>query len=292
MACIMINTIILLGTNPRTIGCGSAFLPHTNMHRSMTVHVGRAVSSFAHPRPARTGTCRVSIDRPFALAAAAARLQRLQPNYSRLFGSRHDVPGNPPGEINIYNDQTALDTIDVDRIERTMSAIRDMVGYPTYDVSLLLVDDEEMRQTNLDARGIDGPTDILSFPFQDVAELGKPGVLAEPEFDIPDYYSLGDMMLDVNYVIRRCREDQGSDDGVAAVEGGENDAEADYVDDDRGVSGAMSTVYDAEERIHMLLVHGMLYLVGYDHIEDDEYELMVTKEEQVLQLLRDKGHIK
>ena len=41
----------------------------------------------------------------------------------------------------------------------------------------------------------------------------------------------------------------------------------------------MSTVYDPEERIHMLLVHGMLHLVGYDHIEDNDYDLMWRKEE-------------
>ena len=106
VSCITINAILLRGNN---IGSGSAFLPPTNMHRPMTFHVRRAVSSFAHPRP------RVSIDRPFALAA----LRHPHPT-SRLFGSRHDVPGNPPGEINIYNEQTALDNIDVDRIERTM----------------------------------------------------------------------------------------------------------------------------------------------------------------------------
>lgn len=218
---------------------------------------------------------------------------------SRLFGTKRNTPGNPPGEISIYNEQTALDDIDIGRIEATISEIRNIVNYPTYDISLLLVDDEEMRQTNLDTRGIDGPTDILSFPFQDVAVEGKPGELAEPEFDIEDYYSLGDMMLDVAYVIRRCEEDRIAANGAAdggdeaaervIVEGAENDAESDNVDDDRGVSGAMSTVYDPEERIHMLLVHGMLHLVGYDHIEDDDYDLMWRKEEEVLDLLRKKG---
>ena len=218
---------------------------------------------------------------------------------SRLFGTKRNTPGNPPGEISIYNEQTALDDIDIGRIEATIAEIRNIVNYPTYGISLLLVDDEEMRQTNLETRGIDGPTDILSFPFQDVAVDGKPGELAEPEFDIEDYYSLGDMMLDVAYVIRRCEEDRiaadaaASGDGEAAeraiVEGAENDAESDNVDDDRGVSGAMSTVYDPEERIHMLLVHGMLHLVGYDHIEDNDYDLMWRKEEEVLDLLRNKG---
>ena len=219
---------------------------------------------------------------------------------SRLFGTRRDTPGNPPGEISIYNEQTALNGIDVDRIEATMTEIRNIIKYPTYDISLLLVDDEEMRKTNLDTRGIDGPTDILSFPFQDVAVGGKPGELAEPEFDIEDYFSLGDMMLDVAYVMRRCEEDRraaaaagaGDDDKTnepMIVEGAENDAESDNVDDDRGVSGAMSTVFDPEERINMLLVHGMLHLVGYDHIEDDDYDQMWRKEEEVLDLLRGKG---
>ena len=35
----------------------------------------------------------------------------------------------------------------------------------------------------------------------------------------------------------------------------------------------------------MLLVHGMLHLLGYDHIEDDDYDLMVTKEDAVLEEL-------
>ena len=217
---------------------------------------------------------------------------------SRLFGTKRNTPGNPPGEISIYNEQTALDQINIDRLEATIREIRNIVNYPTYDISLLLVDDEEMRQTNLDTRGIDGPTDILSFPFQDVAVKGKPGELAEPEFDIEDYYSLGDMMLDVAYVMRRCEEDRRAAAGPAGddtdaeqviVEGAENDAESDHVDDDRGVSGAMSTVYDPEERIHFLLVHGMLHLVGYDHIDDGDYDLMWRKEEEVLNLLRSKG---
>ncbi len=35
----------------------------------------------------------------------------------------------------------------------------------------------------------------------------------------------------------------------------------------------------------MLLVHGMLHLVGHDHEEDDEYEEMVQREEEILKEL-------
>ncbi len=186
----------------------------------------------------------------------------------------------------------------------------------------------------------------------------KPGVLGEVQFEsIGEYYCLGDMVLDVEYVARRCDEDRAmleeeeerrkrkeeedgvvvevveekeeeeeeedvADSGTGTVgatldsrgvverhskeeeeeeeegeeEGKKNDDDDDdgyeyewiEVDeyDDRGVAPAMLKVFDPEVRCHMLVVHGMLHLVGYDHIEDDDYELMVEREDEVLAELR------
>ena len=44
----------------------------------------------------------------------------------------------------------------------------------------------------------------------------------------------------------------------------------------------MADISDPEQRIRMLLVHGMLHLVGYDHIDDDDYEEMIAREEEIL----------
>jgi len=202
------------------------------------------------------------------LSSAAKKTfrQNLIQSPTRLFGSKAGVPGNPPGEIFIDDDQQTL-KIDLEKLRQTISNIRTLIGYETYDISLLLVEDDEMKESNKEARGINAPTDILSFPFHPPIEPGK---LMEPDFDIADYYNLGDMMVDVPYVIRQTKEDE------------------EYEDDDeedRGVSGAMAKIYDPEQRIHMLLVHGMLHLVGYDHENDDEYELMVAKEEEFLEKL-------
>jgi probable rRNA maturation factor len=201
------------------------------------------------------------------------------------FGSRANVPGNPPGSIDIYNEQANIPNLDQDALRNTIRRISQLIGYETYDVTLLLVEDEEMRETNLESRNIDAPTDILSFPF---LEAQQPGTLVKPQFDIREYYNLGDMVVDVPYVIRRCQEDQedNGDDDEEEYEIVEVDNPEDYEDDkERGVSGAMATVYDPEKRIHMLMVHGMLHLVGYDHEEDDDYELMVTREEEILKEL-------
>ena len=245
---------------------------------------------------------------PIPIQSHASRILQFQritthTSTTRQFGTKRPIDDNTqiiPGSIQIYDEQTSIPNIDIPKLERTISIIRSIIGYETYDVNLLLVNDEYMKETNAESRGIDKPTDILSFPFHDTEKGGAKGagLLEEPEFDIPDYYTLGDMIVDVPYVMRRCEEDRiyyesSDEDGnsykehIDGSDDEEEDEYDDYVgDDDRGVSGAMANIYNAEERIHLLLVHGMLHLVGYDHIEDDDYEVMVSKEEEVLKILQ------
>jgi ssRNA-specific RNase YbeY (16S rRNA maturation enzyme) len=171
--------------------------------------------------------------------------------------------------------------MDIDRFRTTLQAIRRCIGYESYGVTLILVDDDEMRQTNRESRSINAPTDILSFPFHPAIEPGALEPL-EPPFDqIPDY-----LMVDVPYVQRGCRDDEQDSQQQHHDDDGDDDEEYEEVEEEeRGVSGAMATVFNPEERIHMLLVHGMLHLVGYDHETDEDYERMVTKEEEILQQL-------
>ena len=210
-----------------------------------------------------------------SLTRFSPKVARYMSASSRLLGSKAG-PGNPPGEIYIEDDQKAL-SMDLTKLEDTVARIRSILGYETYSVSLLLVDDKAMKETNRETRGINAPTDILSFPMLEAIE---PGVLEEPAFDIPDYYNLGDMLVDVPYVMRRCQEDK------EELSQQEQDGDTTLgMDQERGVSGAMATVFDPELRVQMLLVHGLLHLVGHDHEEDDEYEVMVAEEERLLGIL-------
>mmetsp|Transcript_25446 Transcript_25446/g.35828 ORF Transcript_25446/g.35828 Transcript_25446/m.35828 type:complete len:287 (+) Transcript_25446:91-951(+) len=179
------------------------------------------------------------------------------------------------GDIMIYNEQDSLDdgTLKIKDLEETISHIRSELGYDEYAVTLVLTTDEEMQQTNHEQRSVNAPTDILSWPFH---PHDVPGTIIEPTLPIPDLYTLGDMMIDVPYVMRRCQEDMMD---TATQKGQEVVVE-------RGVSGAMASIEDPVVRIHMLLIHGMLHLVGYDHIEDDDFELMVTREEELLRKLQ------
>jgi probable rRNA maturation factor len=211
------------------------------------------------------------------------------PSSLRLFSSSKSADDGKfikpaMGRITLLNEQTSLQHLDIDRFRATLKAIRRCIGYESYGVTLILVDDEEMQQTNLESRSINAPTDILSFPFHPAIEPGTLEPL-EPPFDkIPDYYMLGDLLVDVPYVQRGCRDDEQDSQQQDDID---NDDIEEYEEEEeeRGVSGAMANVFDPEERIHMLLVHGMLHLVGHDHETDEDYERMVTKEEEILQQL-------
>lgn len=223
----------------------------------------------------------------------------------RGMGSRA-IPGNPPGKVLVINEQEDLPNIDVERLQSTLQSIRKYIGYDTYDVALVLIDDKEMKAINFESRRQKRPTDILSFSFHPAIE---PGTLCEPLFNVPDYYSLGEILVDVPYVMRQCladkeyyeaeseQEDDDDDSNNNNKETDKNESEEDLNgeddndDDDeeeeeeRGVSGAMARIYDPETRINMLLVHGMLHLVGYDHETEEDYQLMVAKEEELLEKL-------
>ena len=253
---------------------------------------------------------------------------------TRLFGSNPNKPNAKPGRIFLSDDRDLTEsslTIDLGALHRTIETTRDIIGYPTYDVSLSLVDDSYMQELNMATRGVNAPTDVLSFCFQD--NFLKPGVLGEVQFDFGDYYNLGDMIVDVDYIKRKCDSDRAAHDTAGedvrkvkvggdemmegevvservvvdspidgsgtnvhprneGVEDDDDYFEYEYMEvevdeyDDRGVAPAMQYIYDPEIRIHMLIVHGMLHLVGYDHIEDDDYELMVVREDEVMAELK------
>jgi rRNA maturation RNase YbeY len=318
------------------------------MMRSYSFAVATAAFSRPIPRTrvrsSSTSSCRkyhTCITRPFITIERSGAVIKYINNsqncnnqpLTRLFGSNPKSANAKPGYINLSDDRDppnpTLTPIDLGALHRTIEITREIIGYPTYDVSVCLVDDTYMSEINKTTRNMDKPTDVLSFCFQE--SFIQPGVLGEVQFDISDYYNLGDMLIDVEYVKRKCDEDRmahssnkSGDNGVAAALGDDdnndggrmiegevlsetNDKRSDvpeeedddddqyeyeYIEvevdeyDDRGVAPAMQYIYDPEIRIHMLVVHGMLHLVGYDHIEEDDYELMVIREDEVLAELK------
>jgi probable rRNA maturation factor len=111
------------------------------------------------------------------------------------------------------------------------------------EVSIRLTSDEEVHQLNLQYRGKDMPTNVLSFPMiqpdliETVSQNSDDGELL-----------LGDIVLAH---------------GVCAAEAAE-----------KGVS--------LEAHATHLIVHGLLHLLGYDHQGPDEAEHMESLERDVM----------
>lgn len=101
-----------------------------------------------------------------------------------------------------------------------------------------------MRQLNREYRGIDKPTDVLAFPYS--LQSGK-----EKEFVPPPskYLGIGDVIVSYPQLLGRA-------------------AKEDMLVDDMA---------------KLLVVHGVLHLLGYDHEKPDEAEIMEALEDKVLE---------
>lgn len=117
------------------------------------------------------------------------------------------------------------------------------------DIDITIVDDETIRELNRDNRGIDKVTDVLTFPNVDIElpfNLGN-----YDEYDLnPETgaLNLGEIIIARNVMV------------VNASEYG----------------------HSATRECAFLVTHGMLHLLGYDHIEEADRMEMRRNEEEVL----------
>lgn len=128
---------------------------------------------------------------------------------------------------------------DAAAIERLALFTLEHMGVPeACEVSISLVGVDEIHELNREYRGIDRPTDVLSFecdsPWGDYGD-GEP-------------IEIGDVVI-----------------------------APDVVDEQREQFG---TTF--EQEASLMLVHSILHLLGYDHMEDAEAEVMEAKEKEIL----------
>lgn len=117
-------------------------------------------------------------------------------------------------------------------------------GYPAdAEVSMLLVSEPEMAAYNQKFLDRDGPTDVLAFPVEQLL----PGIVPEDDPQGPPLM-LGDVIIAPAYVRRHSEE--------------------------LGVS--------FEDEMALMVTHGILHLLGYDHVDDDEAERMEARERDLL----------
>jgi probable rRNA maturation factor len=187
---------------------------------------------------------------PIGAAAAVADASR-----PRLGGARR-VGGDGEPEVFCADEQTSV-SIDLDRWQALALAVLLDEGVRGFaELSLLFVGEDEIAELNQQFLDKSGPTDVLAFPLDapDVTELVHPtGATRGPDRapvdpgDLP--LLLGDVVVCPAVAARQAPDHAGT------------------VDDE----------------LALLVVHGVLHVLGYDHAEDDERARMRARELALLE---------
>lgn len=142
----------------------------------------------------------------------------------------------------------------IDKIKATIDfALKEEGVKIPYQISLLFVDNEEIREINKENRNIDKVTDVLSFPMLDYEEdkVFKDMYLNyefDETFKDGDELVLGDIVLSLERALEQSKEYN----------------------------------HSFEREASYLVVHSVLHLLGYDHMEEDEKKIMRNEEEKIL----------
>ncbi len=148
-------------------------------------------------------------------------------------------------EIAISVEEKFRGVVDEDWAKKIAQQVLEAEGVaPPYEVSLVFTDSETVQRLNRDYRGVDEPTDVLAFYMLPQKEGGSSFVLP------PDGITrLGEVFISYPQAVEQA-EEQG---------------------------------HPVEKELALLIIHGMLHLLGYDHEKPAEERKMRAREKKLLE---------
>ncbi|WP_018756733.1 rRNA maturation RNase YbeY [Paenibacillus terrigena] len=138
----------------------------------------------------------------------------------------------------------------IEQLNQLLQLAAEMEGVTEGEVELTFVDDEQIHQLNRDYRGIDRPTDVLSFAMHEEK----------------------DEELDIIYEVD-------SEDLMSAITDTFGDI---IISVTRARAQSEEYGHSLERELGFLFVHGFLHLLGYDHQDEASEQEMMSKQEAVL----------
>ena len=114
------------------------------------------------------------------------------------------------------------------------------------EVDVLLTDDGGIHAVNLDMRGVDRPTDVLSFPEFDLTPGEHPDEMdADPGTGL---IPLGDMVISMEHVAAQAKE----------------------------------YGHSRQRELAYLVTHSVLHLLGYDHLDEGPQKAQMRAREEAI----------
>ena len=126
---------------------------------------------------------------------------------------------------------------EIEDIEKVINKALEIEKTGTVYFNIIIVDNNYIHKLNKEYRGIDRPTDVISFALEDKEDI-----------KYEDFRLLGDI----------------------------------YISLDKAKEQAIEYGHSFKREICFLAVHGLLHLLGYDHMIKEEEKIMFSKQELIL----------
>lgn len=140
--------------------------------------------------------------------------------------------------INVQTKLKNLHNLDIQTYTQNAQKALDVLGYSDFDLGIMLTTNATIKKYNAQYRNKDKATDVLSFPFHHIPAGSK--IKAQTDDD----KNIGDMIISIEYV--------------------------------QAAAKKLGTTF--EKRMNRMLIHSICHLLGYDHIQDDDFAIMIKKE--------------
>ena len=151
-------------------------------------------------------------------------------------------------DLEIYDDTKNVPEEKIKLIEDVLNFAGSYLKLPeNTEMSVTLMDNEHIHEINKKYRGVDKPTDVISFAIEEDDPDEVPIILPEDEeFDIPK--NIGDIMVSMDKVKEQ----------------------AEYLG------------HSEDRELGFLVFHGFLHLNGYDHMKEEDEKEMFGLQREIL----------
>lgn len=139
--------------------------------------------------------------------------------------------------IGIFNEtQEKVENLEI--LEPLLTYALEVENVDNLEFNVIIINNEEIHKINKEYRGIDRPTDVISFALEDYKDIKYEN----------DYRVLGDIYISIDKVKEQAKEYGHSE----------------------------------KRELAFLAVHGLLHLLGYDHMEKEDEKVMFSRQELIL----------
>lgn len=152
-------------------------------------------------------------------------------------------------EINVSVDESVEAPLEIDwlRSVAKQAVVAQNTGSQV-ELGLFITSQEKMRQLNRRYRGKDEPTDVLAFSSLEEIGADSPPFVAPPD----GVRHLGEVIISYPQAVTQAEEHQ----------------------------------HSTEQELALLIIHGVLHLLGYDHDKPEQERQMRARETEILNSIK------